>query len=229
MLKFALLALLAVAQVYAAHPLSNLPAPGLVTVGSFFPDQPNKHFVAGKPVKCVLGIHNDAAVAYNVTAIVGSLNSPGDFKLYIQNFTENVFHADLAPGAEISLEYRFQPDARIEPRDFVVALTVLYHDNKGKYFSSTFFNSTVEIVEEKKMIDWELIQLTCILAVGLAGFVYIVYSYVEPHLAQFGIKKRKGSRKETSKPDDADEWVKGSHYDNLKKKKAAAKKLCYRH
>lgn len=82
--------------------------------------------------------------------------------------TIQVYHSDLPPGAESSLAYTFSPDHRLEPRDFVVALTVIYHDNKGSYFSNTFFNSTIEIVEEKKMVDWELLSLVVMLG-GLAA------------------------------------------------------------
>lgn len=225
MLALALCAVLAVAHVSAQHPLSNLPPPGLVTTGSFFPEHPTKQFVAGKEVKCVLGIHNDASEAYNITAILGSLNSPADFRLYVQNFTENVFHSDLPAGAETSVEYTFMPDPRLEPRDFVVALTVVYHDNKGSYFSNTFFNSTVEIVGEKKLVDWELIQLFVMLGGLAAGALYLAFTFAEPYLGAIGIKSKRRSRKvDTSTPDDADEWVKGSHYDNLKKRKAASKR-----
>ena len=62
------------------------------------------------------------------------------------------------------MDYKFVPDARLEPRDFVVALTVFYQDTKGQYYSNTFFNQTIEIIEVKKMIDWELISMFLILA-----------------------------------------------------------------
>jgi hypothetical protein len=38
----------------------------------------------------VISAHNDASKAYNLTAIVASLNSPMDFSMYIQNFTHQV-------------------------------------------------------------------------------------------------------------------------------------------
>lgn len=220
----ALCALLAAVQASAAS-YEALPPPGLVTVGSFFPDHPKSlHWTAGAKVKTVLGIHNDSPEAYNVTAIFGSLNSPADFRLYVQNFTQQVYLRDLPSGSELSFEYEFMPDARLEPRDFVVALTVVYHDNKGNYFSNTFFNSTIEIIEVKKLIDWELIFLFLILGALAAGAGYLLYCYLAPHLTSMGLvsKSKRSRRTETSKPDDADEWVKGSHYETLKKKKAAS-------
>lgn len=66
------------------------------------------------------------------------------------------------------------PDPRLEPRDFVVALTVFYQDIKGQFYSTTFFNQTIEIVEKKKLIDTELLGMWAILAgivaaIGEAG------------------------------------------------------------
>jgi hypothetical protein len=76
---------------------------------------------------------------------------------------------ELKPGEELSLEYKFFPDPRLEPRDFVVALSAVYTDNKGKFHSLTFFNETINIVEVKQLIDWELIFLVLIFATGFAG------------------------------------------------------------
>lgn len=41
-------------------------------------------------VKVVVGIRNDATEAYNITSIMGSVNSPADFKTYIHNLTHQV-------------------------------------------------------------------------------------------------------------------------------------------
>jgi hypothetical protein len=41
-------------------------------------------------IKVVLGIHNDGSEPYNISGIMGSLNSPTDFSMYIQNFTQQV-------------------------------------------------------------------------------------------------------------------------------------------
>jgi hypothetical protein len=60
------------------------------------------------------------------------------------------------------------PDPRLEPRDFVVALTVFYQDKNGQFYSNTFFNQTVEIIDDKKLVDWDLISMFIILA-GLAA------------------------------------------------------------
>jgi hypothetical protein len=113
---------------------------------------------------------------------------------YIHGFVAAKWHGDitpplllylqgygvlLAPGQEVSLEYKFFPDPRLEPRDFSVALSVLYRtlakpSSAGKdddldgvsWHSHTFFNQTVQIVEVKKLIDWELLGLLGIFGAG---------------------------------------------------------------
>lgn len=76
----------------------------------------------------------------------------------------------VQPGAELSLEYKFYPDARLpSPRDFVVALTAFYFDNAGTFYSSTFFNQTVTIVEIPKLVDWELLSLIGLFVAALAA------------------------------------------------------------
>jgi hypothetical protein len=45
-------------------------------------------------ITAVISAHNDNTKAYNLTAIVASLNSPMDFSMYIQNFTHRVSRAE---------------------------------------------------------------------------------------------------------------------------------------
>ncbi len=195
------------------HPLTNMPPSGAVQTGVFWPDHPgkDKHFTAGKivsdrmldlmlihthrrgahapQVNVAVVFHNEGTEMYNVSVIMGSLNSPTDFSLHIQNFSQQVspqylvcsfayiFIDDCSnpsgqvylircdPGQEVTLDYKFVPDQRLEPRDFFVALTVFYTDAAGRAgFSNTFFNQTIEIVEVKVWIDTELIQMFIILA-----------------------------------------------------------------
>lgn len=75
----------------------------------------------------------------------------------------------MKPGEELSLEYKFYPDPRLEPRDFIVALTAFYSDSKGEWHSTTFFNQTVDIVEVKKLIDWELFFLVVLFSAAIGG------------------------------------------------------------
>jgi len=53
-------------------------------------------------IEVVLGFHNEATMAYNVTAIMGSLNSPMDFSIFVQNFTNQV--RDLRMGMKFGIK-----------------------------------------------------------------------------------------------------------------------------
>ncbi len=97
--------------------LAALPPSGDLTAHYVFPSYPSKQFPAGKMVRAtcsarcalqsqvckrcgavhtlaqvevVVGLHNDGAEAYNLTMIAGSLNSPVDFTVYVQNFSHLV-------------------------------------------------------------------------------------------------------------------------------------------
>lgn len=166
-----------------------------------------------------------------MTAILGSLNSPTDFSIFVQNFTQQFYHQAVAPGKEISLDYKFVPDPRIEPRDFIVALTVFYQDTKGVYFSNTFFNQTIEIVEVKKLIDWELIFLVFFLLALAGGIGFLIYSLVAPQLQSLGYmsKKSKKTKKVDTGPkvqteEEAEDWLKGTNYAAFTQAKDAKKK-----
>lgn len=205
------------------HPLTVLPAAGSVSTTYYFPEHTPKVFPAGDKIKIVLGIHNDAVEPYNITAIMGSLNSPMDFRIYVQNFTQQVYFEPVQPGEELSVEYVFRPDPNLSPRDFIVALTVFYEDPKNTYYSTTFFNQTIEIVELPKAFDTDLLFM-CMTLCGLCG---VAAYFASQYLSSFSLfKSSKKSRKtDTNKSDNQDEWLAGTMYDiakNTKKNKLAA-------
>lgn len=224
----------AAAEQATDHYLTNMPGPGAVTTAFVFPTFPEKSFPAGKMADVVLGFRNEGSETYNVTMIAGSLNSPVDFNVHVQNFTHMGYGQVVKPGEEVSLEYKFLPDPRLEPRDFVVALTVFYVDGSGKWYTSTFFNQTVNIVEVKKLVDWELLFLIVLFATGIAGVVYAAYAYV----VSLGWLKSQKKRRTTSRSkepvapmsaEDQQDWVKGTPYDSfLKNKEKAATKRATR-
>lgn len=205
------------------HPLTDLPPGGEIKVNHFFPLHATKQFPAGGEIKVVVGVHNAATESYNMSAIMGSINSPSDLKLYIQNFTQQVYFEVVEAGEELSLEYTFRPDPALPARDYHVMLTLFYEDAKHGFYSTTFFNGTVDIAETPKLIDTEILFLY-LLIVGVLG-VAGLYAYNT--LSGLGFfkttKTKKVTRKqETVKVEDEDEWLTGTNYDPKKKKAAAA-------
>lgn len=51
---------------------------------------------------------NQGMYPYNITAIMGSLNSPFDFNFHIQNYSYKPVGILARPGDEITLDYQFQ-------------------------------------------------------------------------------------------------------------------------
>lgn len=71
---------------------------------------------------------------------------------------------ELAPGAEASFEYNFFPSNQLTPREFIFAFTVFYRTST--FYTSTFFNATVDVVEPKAFIDGQLLFLVLLAVVG---------------------------------------------------------------
>jgi len=213
------------AAVPRQHPLTGMPgeAPGIETT-FIFPDHNTKvpQFPAGAAIDVIAGFHNGASQPYNVTAIMGSLNSPLDFGIFVQNFTYQTYGLQVNPDSEVSLLYSFRPDPALHPREFTVALTIFYMSHQGQMSTTTFFNSTIEIVEPPRSIDGEILFLWLMLlsAVGFAG--YKAYSFLAKTLLKGGKSRRKAA---APVDNTTDEWLHGTSLAAERKQaaKAAAK------
>lgn len=208
--------------------LSNLPPAGELSVVHYFPEHPDKQFPAGDVISVVVSGHNTGSRPMNLSAIVGSINSPEKYEMFIQNFTIGRYFAPLAPGAEASLEYKFRADPILgstPPREFIVALH-LFYEVEGAYFSTTFFNQTVDITEPPKVVDTDLLWLAGTMLALLGGLAYLGYSKLADRL---GLKQRAKKAKTKAAADnpaalDEDDWVRGTHYEVQKRRRAAAAK-----
>ncbi|GIL69103.1 hypothetical protein Vretimale_17308 [Volvox reticuliferus] len=203
------------------HPLTNLPPGGEISTGYFFPDYPTRQFIAGEPVKVVLGIRNEASEDYNISMIMGSLNSAQEFRSYYWNFTQQVYFQVVEPSKELSVEYAFLPPRDLPPNDYQVALTVFYEAADG-FKSTTFFNQTITVLEKGQLIDWKLLFLYVIFVSVVFAGAYFAWSSVKESTVYKNVVGKKARKVEAVRPDGDDEWVKGTPYDNFRKKKAAA-------
>ncbi len=75
------------------------------------------------------------------------------------------YDVELQPGQEASFEYTFYPSNQLTPREFIFAFSVFYKTNT--YFSNTFFNGTVDVVEPQAWIDSQLLFLVLLAVVGV--------------------------------------------------------------
>jgi len=72
------------------------------------------------------------------------------------------------PKEEAAFEYYFRPDKSLTPMELRVALTMFYMDFDGQMYGSTFFNETVDIIEQKRLIDYEMLWMYIVL-LAIAG------------------------------------------------------------
>lgn len=110
----------------------------------------------GKTVTVLCHFTNHGDFPYNVTAIMGSLNSPVDFNYHIQNYSYKPIGVVVRSQEEVTLEYQFQLHPDLQPMQYALAHTVFYEDDSISY-SSTFFNQTVEVYFREEDLDLETV------------------------------------------------------------------------
>ncbi|DBA82944.1 hypothetical protein WJX77_012184 [Trebouxia sp. C0004] len=201
------------------HWLTDL-APPLSGVDSqhWFPDNPGSRFTVGEAVDVVIGLHNSAGEVFNVTHIAGSINAPQAFQYYVQNFTFQPYNSQLKPGEQASLHYTFKPDIYLPVQEWQLSLTAYLRTEKG-FFCNTFFNSTVDVVDQPRYIDTQLVFLG-VIGLGVLG-VIALFSW--DSISNLTVVKRvnKRTRKPASRPAPGpkipepagtSEWLKGTNY-----------------
>eukprot|EP00210_Caulerpa_lentillifera_P002737 g2616.t1 len=201
------------------HPLTNIPPPGDVQTSYVLPEHPSKQFPAGDQIPILLGFHNSASRAYNLSYILGSINLP-DNNMFVQNFSYQVYFTAIKPKEEATFAYSFRPDKSLRPMELRVALTAFYMDAEGQGYASTFFNETIDIIEKPKWIDYELLWMYCVMLAMALGVIYALVSWI---IGLTTTKKR--TKKPTAKTDQSgsEDWLKGSGADRYLKTSSKSK------
>lgn len=139
------------------HPLTNMPNSAVdIRTSYFFPKHTDQKFPIGETVTVLCHLINEGQTSYNITAVMGSLNSPFDFNFHIQNYTYKPFGIVVKAGEEYTFDYQFQLHQSLEPVEYAVAHTIFYEDD-SESFSSTFFNQTVELYYPNNEYDFETV------------------------------------------------------------------------
>jgi len=174
------------------HPLTDIPQP-LPCVSSTFwmrDRSPANHlrnsdaatgaraFTAGKKVELLAGVHNGCAITLSIHALMGSLNSPTDFALHVQNFSLFIPPGSavrVPPNSEVTIPYDFVPDKHLQPRDFQVAVSVFYveEDSMNSRYATTFYNETIEVAEALLVIDGETLSVYFMLSALCVALVLL--------------------------------------------------------
>jgi len=200
------------------HPLTNLPASHEdVETAYVFVDNAKKSFPAGELASVLMSFSNTGEETLNVTGIMGSINSPMDFGIYVQNFTYHPYGRVANPGTQMTLEYGLKPDVALHPRDFTIALTVFYESkDSGTSYATTFFNDTVAIAEPKSSFDLQ----TLTLYLSMLGIIGAIGNRFYGSVAKKITPKPTAKKSSTSSGSDANEWLKGTSADPTKKSKS---------
>jgi len=171
--------------------LTFIPHPD-VSVSFLFPDAPDRRLKLGETANILAGFHNKADQAFNITGIGAHLQSPFDLSYYIMNFTaRRVVGASVGPMQQASVEYQFRPDPSLEPTEYWLSAWVIYNNSDDQVFMHTFYNGTVELVEEDGGFGAKqaLFYLVVLASFGAAAYGIVRYSGFK-----VGEKKKKVDR-----------------------------------
>jgi hypothetical protein len=221
-------------QEVMVHPLTNMPLPSEdVETSYYLPEHEDKKFPIGQVVTALCHFSNTGSTPVNITAIMGSLNSPFNFDFYIQNYSYKLIGMAVNPGEEISLDYQFQLHPNLEPSEYVVAHTVFYENERRQPFSTTFFNETVELYYDSNDFGFDsMLQLFGGIAFTVVTIIVAFYACTLDQRAP--IKAFTGGmsgsayglpvkRLSSIGNDDDDDWTR-DHLDAIPSAKAGNKK-----
>jgi hypothetical protein len=164
-------------------------------------------FIAGDEVTALIGLHNSGQTTYNISYVGAHLHSPYDEKFYVQNFTVRWLAALLPPQSEVTVEYKFRPDEKLETLDFLLSGWLIYNDSQPTpvIYRSLFHNSTIEVQERR--FGWNL-QSALTYALGFAGVAVVGYAIAQQQggvgkLTQsvLGKKSKKSRRDPAASPE----------------------------
>ena len=164
------------------HPLTNMPpASEDASVSFYYPDHDGhgSKLPVNDVVTVLCHFSNEGDAALNVSAAMGSLNLAQDFNVFVQNFSFKPFGLVVPPNEEITLAYEFIMDPRLDTsQDYSMAHSIFYGrvDNPEDWYTSTFFNSTVELYSTEPEVDAETIGLI-LLALLSSAFTLTVCFY----------------------------------------------------
>jgi len=203
-------------------------SPDAITT-SVFPRFPNGKFPSGERVEVLVGFRNKGSKSFNITAIDASFNYPLDYNYYIQNFTEEEYGIVVPSGEEVTASYSFQPDPLLEMRDFGLVVSVFYNDIESNgqpstNWTTTLFNSTVDIVEAEGGVDAQAF-FAYLAVVAVAGLgVYVLYRNLSAWTKRQKKKSTTPSERTDAAQDIDDDWLAGTSADpNLRKRKGGKK------
>lgn len=136
-------------------------------------------FVAGDEVVALIGMHNSGDKTYNVSFVGAHLHSPYDLNFYVQNYTVRWTSNLLPPKSEVTVEYRFRPDEKLDPLDYHLSGWLIYNDTAPTpiIYRSLFVNSTIEMLERRMEWNVQTVLTYTLASAGLGIAAYVFYQH----------------------------------------------------
>ena len=91
-----------------------------------FPGNDENRLPVGQEVSVLVDFSNEGQDVFNVTRVAAFLHSRFDYNYYVQNFTVKDVSGVTAPNSQVSLEFKFTPDAGLETVEFILSGHVEY-------------------------------------------------------------------------------------------------------
>ncbi|KAH9600505.1 Translocon-associated protein (TRAP) [Trypanosoma melophagium] len=134
---------------------------------------------AGAPADALLSYrHQQTGHRHTVVLLAGYLAPHNTHGQVIQNFSIVRHARPVNPAETVSFQYRFTPDAMLEPNEYNLVLGLYYHDNiTNNTFFVTAFNDTVT-VDESLSADPKTLLTYITLLVLFGGVAYFVAAKV---------------------------------------------------
>jgi len=146
-----------------------------VIPSSLFSRYPDGRLPLGKVIEAMLGFKNIGQKSFNVTSIHGSFRYPGEVSIYVQNFTAWRGGALVRPGQHLTFLYYFYPDELLEPKDYIFISTIAYNDEENQNYTTTFYNGTIEMIEQPTTFDFQTV-FSYFLILGVLSLIgYVIY------------------------------------------------------
>lgn len=167
-----------------------------------FPGHPDKRLPLKEELTVLIGVTNNGKEVYNISVVGAALHSPFDFDYYIQNFTRKGFSEVMPPTAQYTLEYKFTPEAKLEPLEYWFSIFILINGTQ-RIYRNYAYNSTLTLTAAPTNVLADIASVLFTLVV-LGGVGFGVYTMIT------GGKKSKSKTKSAApvakKDDDDDDW-----------------------
>eukprot|EP01040_Poterioochromonas_malhamensis_P004559 gene4559-4888_t len=213
------------------HPLTDMPSQSEdISTSFYFPSHGDLKLPIGEVVTTLCHFGNKGASYYNISAIMGSLNSPYDFRHHFQNYSYKPIGMVVKSDEEITMQYSFQLHPDLEPVDYQLSITVFY-ESETEAFSTTFFNQTVELYSPQADYDLETVSLVIysFLSTVLVGLIVLYACFPELQTSQkIGTLLKKylpasvtNTKGKVGQYDSEDDWTVVQHKNNKKQRNSS--------